>query len=89
MLCYVSVQCYRRQSYGSDFSIGLIDQVAVFSDFIRLFELLGLGFTPYGSNAFYILELIPKIILKTLIVNSMNNFHAFCCSYKAFDYYVM
>ena len=32
------------------------DQVAIFSDFIRLFELLGLGFTPYGSNAFYILK---------------------------------
>ena len=56
MLCYVSVQCYLRQSYGSDFSMGFIDQVAIFSDFIRLFELLGPGFTPYGSSAFYILE---------------------------------
>ena len=52
----VSVQCYLRQSYGSDFSMGFIDQVAIFSDFIRLFELLGPGLTPYGSNAFYILE---------------------------------
>ena len=55
MLCYVSVQCYLRQSYGSD-SVGFIDQVSIFSDFIRLFELLGPGLTPYGSNAFYILE---------------------------------
>ena len=52
MLCQVSVQCYLRQSNGSDFS-SLHWRVALFSDFNRLFELLRPGFAPYGSNAFF------------------------------------
>ena len=37
-------------------SVAYFDQVALFSNFNRLFELLGSGFAPYSSNAFYILE---------------------------------
>ena len=56
-------------------SVAYFNQVALFSDFNDLFELLGPGFAPYSSSAFYILELSSKNILKTLAVNSMNNFH--------------
>ena len=38
-------------------SEAVFDQVALFSDFNHLFELLGPGFAPYSSNAFYVLEL--------------------------------
>ena len=55
--------------------VAFFDQVALFSDFNDLFELLGPGFAPYSSSAFYILELSSKNILKTLAANSMNNFH--------------
>ena len=37
-------------------SVALFDQVRLFSDFNRLFELLGPVFAPYSSNTFYILE---------------------------------
>ena len=37
-------------------SVAFIDQVALFSDFNRLFKLLKWGFVPYGSNALYISE---------------------------------
>ena len=37
-------------------SVGFFEQVALFSDFNRLFELPERGFAPYSSNAFYILE---------------------------------
>ena len=37
-------------------SEAFFDQVALFSDFNHLFELLGPGFTPYSCNAFSILE---------------------------------
>ena len=56
-------------------SVAYFNQVALFSDFNDLFELLGPGFAPFRSSAFYILELSAKNILKTLAANSMNNFH--------------
>ena len=34
--------------------VAFFDQVALFSDFNRWFELLGPGFAPYSSNVFYI-----------------------------------
>ena len=37
-------------------TVACFDQVALFSDFNGLFELLGPGFAPYSSNAFYTLE---------------------------------
>ena len=77
-----------RQSYNRDpISLSFFDHVALFSDFNRLFELLGPGCAPYSSNTFYILEWSSKIICKTLITNFMNNFHLgdACCSFKAFE----
>ena len=50
-------------------SVAFVDQVTLFSDFNRFFELLRPGFAPYDSNAFYMLEKSSKIILKTLIAN--------------------
>ena len=37
-------------------TVACFDQVTLFSDFNSLFELLGPGFAPDSSNAFYILE---------------------------------
>ena len=37
-------------------SVAFFDQVALFSNFNHLFELLGPGFASYSSIAFYILE---------------------------------
>ena len=37
-------------------SVAFLDQVALFPDFNRLFELLGPSFARYSFNAFYILE---------------------------------
>ena len=57
MLCHVSVQCYLKDRATDPISVALIDrQVALFSDFNRLFEFLGRGFAPYGRNAFYLVE---------------------------------
>ena len=56
-------------------SVAYFNQVALFSDFNDLFELLGPGYAPFRSSAFYILELSSKNIFKTLAANSMNNFH--------------
>ena len=63
MLCHVSVHsgafCLRHRA-RDPISVAFFDQVALFSDFNHLFELLGPGFAPYGSNAFYLLDLRPK-----------------------------
>ena len=55
--CHVMSQCYLtytcRQSYGSDSSSLFLTRSLFFSDINRLFQLLGSGFAPYSSNAFY------------------------------------
>ena len=48
--------CFSTVLSKTELRIRFQYRLAIFSDFIRLFELLGPGFTPYGSNAFYILE---------------------------------
>ena len=77
MLCHVSVHgsafCLRHRA-RDPISVAYFDRVALFSDFNHLFELLGPGFAPYSSSAFYLLELSSKNILKTLTANFMNNF---------------
>ena len=50
MLCHVSVHidCYLAKTELRDLiSVAYFDQVALFSDFNHLFELLGPGFAPY------------------------------------------
>ena len=37
-------------------SVAFFDQADLFPDFNHFFPLLGPGFAPYSSNAFYILE---------------------------------
>ena len=49
------ISCLAAQS-AIQISVAFFYEVAVFSDFNRLFELLGPGFAPYSNNAFYILE---------------------------------
>ena len=63
-------------------SVAFFDQVALFSDFNDLFELLEPGFSPYSSSTCYILHLSSKKILTTLTANFMNNFQVLnsCCS---------
>ena len=77
MLCHVSVLQVLSDWDGArdTISLAFFDQVPLFSDFNRLFELLGPVFVPCSSNAFYILEQSSKNILKTLIANFMDNFH--------------
>ena len=90
MLCHVSV--HRVLSNYKDrardpISVAFLDQVALFSDFHHFDELLGAGFAPYSSSAFYILEWNSKNILKTLTSNFMNNFdvgNAWCSSLSSF-----
>ena len=53
MLCHVSVHSGDR----AKISVAVFDQIALFSDFNHLFELLEPGFSPYSSSTFYILEL--------------------------------
>ena len=62
MLCHVSVQrVISDQDRARDpISVAFFYQVPLFSDFNRLFELLGPVFAPYSSNAFYILEQSSK-----------------------------
>ena len=55
-------------------SVTFFDQVALFFDFNRLFELLGPGHAPYSSNAFYIIESSSKKHFKIAHVNFTNNF---------------
>ena len=77
MLCHVSVHSSAfglRHRARDPISVAYFDRVALFSDFNHLFELLGPGFAPYSSSAFYLLELSSKNILKTLTANFMNNF---------------
>ena len=45
-------------------SVAFFDQVALFSDFDHLFWLLGPGFAPCSSSAFYILEYSSKNVFK-------------------------
>ena len=79
-------QCIAVLSYKDraqdPISVASFDQIALFSDFNHLFELLELGFSPYSSSTFYILDLSSKNILTTLTANFMNNFHVVnsCCS---------
>ena len=79
-------QCIAVLSYKDraqdPISVAFFDQIALFSDFNHLFELLELGFSPYSSSTFYILDLSSKNILTTLTANFMNNFHVVktCCS---------
>ena len=68
-------ECYLTETEPDTISLAFFDQVPLFSDFNRLFELLGQDFVPCSSNAFYILEQSSKNILKTLIANFMDNFH--------------
>ena len=90
MLCHVSVHngafCLRHRA-RDPISVAYFDRVALFSDFKHLFWLLGPGFAPYSSSAFYILELSSKKIFKTLSANFMNNLHVgnARCSYKALE----
>ena len=56
MLRHVSTQCYLRLRATDPISVAFIDQVALFSDFNRIFELHGPGFAAYDSIAFYMLE---------------------------------
>ena len=79
-------QCIAVLSYKDraqdPISVASFDQIALFSDFNHLFELLELGFSPYSSSTFYMLDLSSKNILTTLTANFMNNFHVVnsCCS---------
>ena len=53
-------QCIAVLSYKDraqdPISVAFFDQIALFSDFNHLFELLGPGFATYSSSAVYILE---------------------------------
>ena len=49
MLCHVSV--HRVHRVRDSISVAFFDQVALFSDFNHLFELLGPGFAPYSSKS--------------------------------------
>ena len=47
------IECYLTETeLGIRFPVAFFDQVALFSDFNRSFELLGPGFAPYSSNVF-------------------------------------
>ena len=74
MLCHVSVHsgafCLRHRA-RDPISVAFFDRVALFSDFNHLFELLGPGFAPYNSNAFYIF----KIKLKKHVKNAHCEFY--------------
>ena len=49
-----------RSRFRDPISVAFFDQVALFSDFNHLFWLIGPGFAPYRSSAFYILKLSSK-----------------------------
>ena len=81
---YVMFQCIAvlaDQDRARDpISVAYFNQVSLFSDFNDLFELLGPGFAPYSSSAFYILELINCEFYEQFSCRTDA-----CCSYKAFE----
>ena len=77
--CYVMFQYHLTETKETELwidllSVAFFDHAALFSDFNHFFPLLGPGFAPYSSNAFYILEQISKNISKMLFANVMHNF---------------
>ena len=79
--CYVMFQYHLTETKETElwidllkFLVAFFDLAALFSDFNHFFPLLGPGFAPYNSNAFYILEQSSKNISKMLFANVMNNF---------------
>ena len=87
MLCHVSVHsgafCLRHRA-RNPISVAFFDQVALFSDFNHLFELLDQGLLPIAVVPFIHCS---KNILKTLSVSFMDNFHVgnACFPYKALE----
>ena len=55
-LVSVSTVLSEQDTARDPISEAFFDQVALFSDFNHLFELLGPGFSPYSCNAFSVLE---------------------------------
>ena len=62
MSCFNTVLSKTELRSYDPILLAFIDQVALFSGFNQLFELLGTDFASYGGNTFYLLEQSSKIM---------------------------